>query len=65
VESLVGDRPLTLEPSLTTWGGVVVRTGDGAHRIDNTLEARLRAGREDLLLLAAEALGAEAIGRTT
>jgi V/A-type H+-transporting ATPase subunit E len=41
-------RPATLEPSLSSWGGVMVRDATGRVTADNTLERRLERARETL-----------------
>jgi V/A-type H+-transporting ATPase subunit E len=55
-----GNIRLTLDPKrINTIGGVVLRTGDGSVRFDNTFEARLERMRQNLRKEVAALLGAK------
>jgi vacuolar-type H+-ATPase subunit E/Vma4 len=49
----------TIEPTLTTWGGVIALSRDGRVMVENTLESRLERALPDLRALLAPLLGVE------
>lgn len=55
----------TVEPTLTTWGGVVALSRDGRVMVENTLESRLERALPDLRALLAPLLGVETTPRLT